>query len=419
MRTACKLLAATLVLASVYTVGGQPPGGGDEDTPMRKKGKEAKPGPKSKLEEMLAQALQNNPDIRVAKAKQEQAKAMLNEAEAEVNRAILQVSQKVTALNLALERRKAQAAAFEEQYLARKKEYESGSASASLYQEAKRFLIEAKAQVAESESELALLLGKAPPGTEGVRIGQADATCVQCHQNPSPETWDEKMLLAAHKVIGFKTDWVMSKKATKGPVAEKIRQALDTPVTVTFKQQPVDKILKDLLDKLSGVPVLYRIALARRYDFEVKDPIPLGAVLQMFADKCDNTFQLVIREYGILVTPPDLVPPGAMTLDEFWKKAREKPKDPLENQPSEGEVRALDSKSGLVQLSIDSDAGWKAGQIVHVFRLSQKPSESKYLGTLRIVQVRSTDAVAEPTKDRGMTEPPRPGDRVAVRMTGN
>ena len=68
-----------------------------------------------------------------------------------------------------------------------------------------------------------------------------------------------KTLLAAHKVIGFKTDWVLTKKATKGPVAEKIRQAMDMPITVEFKKQPAEQVFKDLLDKYIGVPVLYHM----------------------------------------------------------------------------------------------------------------------------------------------------------------
>jgi hypothetical protein len=435
MRTACRLVALALLLAGVCVASGQGPGTPEKPKPEPKKSDEkpdsdlgyyppakalvAKAPQKSKLEEMLAQALLNNPDILGAKARQEATKANLLVAEAEVNRAILQVAQKVTSLYQAVESQKAIVASVQDEWAAAKNWYEAGKVTIAEFAQARGKLEAAKAKLAELESELSLVLGKAPAGAEGLRIGQADSTCVQCHQNPSRETWDEKIVVAAHKVIGLNMDWLMTKKATKGPVAEKIRQALDQPITVEFKQQPADKVIKELLGKFTGVPVLNRLGLSTPIDLEVKEPIPLGAVLQMLSDKCDNFFQLVIREYGILVTPRGQVPPGAITLDEFWKKSREKTKDGGDKKPGEGEVRTVDSKSGLVQLSIGSDVGLKEGQIVHVFRLADKPAEAKYLGTLRILQVQGTDAVAEPLKGRGITESPRPGDRVAVQLTGH
>src|SRR5690348_16019153 len=66
----------------------------EEETPKRVNPK-AQPK-KSKLEEMLAEALKNNPDIRVAVAK-------VAEADAELNRTRLQVMQKVVMLHHAIE----------------------------------------------------------------------------------------------------------------------------------------------------------------------------------------------------------------------------------------------------------------------------------------------------------------------------
>ena len=151
--------------------------------------------------------------------------------------------------------------------------------------------------------------------------------------------------------------------------------------------------------------------------------ISFGAALQWLEDVLPNA-RVVVREYGLLIAPKERVPPGAVLLNDFWKGAgKDKPKEggdkKPEGKPGEGEVLALDPKTGLVKLSIGSDDGVKEGQIVHAFRLSDKPSESKYLGTLRILEVKANQAVAEPPKGRGMAEPPRPGDRVAVQTTGN
>src|SRR5947209_6850608 len=96
MRTRPTKWAALLALGTAVVLatgaGGQPPA---SDKPAAKEkapgkdvqGRVAAPG-KSKLEEMLEQALRDNPDLKVAAAKAQ-------EAEAELNRARLAVVQKV------------------------------------------------------------------------------------------------------------------------------------------------------------------------------------------------------------------------------------------------------------------------------------------------------------------------------------
>jgi hypothetical protein len=85
---------------------------------------------------------------------------------------------------------------------------------------------------------------------------------------------------------------------------------------------------------------------------------------------------------------------------------------PLENV--EGLIRDLDSSGRLVTLTIGSDHGLSRGQTLEAFRLSPIPSQSKYLGTLRIIEVRPTQAVAEPTGR--LAAPLQVGDRVASRI---
>ncbi len=90
------------------------------------------------------------------------------------------------------------------------------------------------------------------------------------------------------------------------------------------------------------------------------------------------------------------------------------------NPPPEnvdGLIKTTDPGSGLVTLTIGSDAGLSKGQTLEVFRLSPVPSESKYLGTVRILEVTPTQAVAQPTGR--MSVPPRPGDRVASHILGS
>src|SRR5438874_1867865 len=104
MRRNCIELAALLaLLAAAPFCGGQPKADPAKD---KAPAKDQKAPAKSKLEEMLEQALLHNPDIRVAEAK-------LREAEAELNRARLLVTQKVVTLQASLEAARANVAVAE------------------------------------------------------------------------------------------------------------------------------------------------------------------------------------------------------------------------------------------------------------------------------------------------------------------
>lgn len=81
----------------------------------------------------------------------------------------------------------------------------------------------------------------------------------------------------------------------------------------------------------------------------------------------------------------------------------------------EGLIRQADP-SGLVKITIGSDAGLVKGHTLEVFRLSSVPEQSKYLGTIRIIDVSNTEAVGQPVGR--MAAPPEVGDRVASRILG-
>jgi hypothetical protein len=89
------------------------------------------------------------------------------------------------------------------------------------------------------------------------------------------------------------------------------------------------------------------------------------------------------------------------------------------NPPPEdvqGLVKNTDS-SGLMTLTIGSDAGLTKGHTLELFRLNpNSPSQSKYLGTVRIVEAEAHQAVAQPVGR--LTAPPQAGDRVASRILG-
>jgi len=84
---------------------------------------------------------------------------------------------------------------------------------------------------------------------------------------------------------------------------------------------------------------------------------------------------------------------------------------PLES--IEGVVTKADTQSGLLTLSIGSDAGLTKGHTLEIFRLSP----NKYLGTVRIVDVSAHEAVARPVS-RPLS-PIQQGDRVASKILGS
>jgi hypothetical protein len=81
----------------------------------------------------------------------------------------------------------------------------------------------------------------------------------------------------------------------------------------------------------------------------------------------------------------------------------------------EGLVRTADP-GGLLKLTIGSDSGLAKGHTLEIYRLSPIPSQSKYLGRVRILDVTPHEAVAQPLGR--LSDKPQAGDHVATRILG-
>jgi hypothetical protein len=354
---------------------------------------------KSKLEEMLVEALKNNPDIRVAAAN-------VTLAEAELNRTRLQVTQKVIALHAALLSQKAEVDYRQTQYERFKKLEESKSVSSEILQEAQQKLAAAKAKLAELEAQMPALLGKTAHNTDP-KDADADSQALR--------------FLAGgfHTTRGFLQE---HSKAT-GPIADKVRQALEKPVSLKVSNEFIHEVLLHL-QKQTGINIkLVADGLPEpKVSLELND-LSFRAALQYIEDS-EPGYRFVIREYGILFAPDGKLPPGALTVQEFL---RQKPGDAprgreteSRNPPPEnvqGVIKQVDS-SGLMTISIGSDAGLSKGHTLEVFRFTGSgPSQSKYLGTIRILEVKAKEAVAKPVGR--MASPPYVNDQVASLIPGN
>lgn len=76
------------------------------------------------------------------------------------------------------------------------------------------------------------------------------------------------------------------------------------------------------------------------------------------------------------------------------------------------------SASGLVRITVGSDAGLAKGNTLEVYRLNtQTPDQSKYLGRIKIIEVSATQAVGQPMSKT--PAPLQPGDTVSSRILGS
>ncbi|HVS34153.1 MAG TPA: hypothetical protein VMS17_01145 [Gemmataceae bacterium] len=90
------------------------------------------------------------------------------------------------------------------------------------------------------------------------------------------------------------------------------------------------------------------------------------------------------------------------------------PNPPLESV--EGLISEVDP-SGLVRITIGSDAGLVKGNTLEVYRLNTLvPDQSKYVGRIKLIDVRNTEAVGQLMGKP--VNPPQPGDTVSSRISG-
>lgn len=363
--------------------------------------KPAQPAPGS-LEELLAQALKNNPDIRVADAK-------VREAEAELHRARLGVANKVATLYHSIEGLRKVRDEVQQRWQRAERLHQQAQAAISMEEvrAARLNLDKANSDLARAEAEMTGLLGKLPgaDAADKVRLEQV--------------LRQDQAVLHALEFLG-RVQHIVEGQLTvvpQGTLAERIRKALDTRIDGNYKGKALHEVLADLEKKFDGIPVRDHVRPPEgKMDIDLGQ-VPLGAALQALNDLAPD-LRFVVRDYGVLVTNKDLLPPGAVLLHDFWKSGP-RPDAKLQgadaSNPPPGEVEGLvkqvDAGSGLVTITVGSDAGLAKGHTLQVYRLQPAP---KYLGRVRVLDVKPQEAVVKP--DGKVTEPIRPGDRVASKL---
>jgi hypothetical protein len=297
------------------------------------------------LDNLLAQALKNNPDIRVADAK-------MREAEAELNRVKLQVSQKVVAQQREIAACKAALQYAQVNYERMQALYKKHAIEQAILSESEAKLQKANAELARVEAELPYILGAAARGALTIRLDEnfqhlrgerALEHVLVGVQKPKAETARQTKSQREEvlRALDLEMANLQASEAAKlfqahhtslpEGMAGRLRKALDTTVKVDFTQVGPKEILAYLQDQTNGFNLVDQVNIKTlpSFDLRLMEPVRVGAVFQLLEDQFGLRF--VVREYGIVITEANRVPPGAVSLQSFWK---DRPSQPYPTPPA-------------------------------------------------------------------------------------
>jgi hypothetical protein len=219
------------------------------------------------MEEFLARALRNHPDILAAEAKLESAQAELTRTRFVITREL------ITLWN----ERNAQLESVQHLEWIRK----SSGSTAVL-----RELIEAKGKASEIDAQVSYLLGQM--GGAAARAPAAAGTA-------------------------------RSKRLPQGPQVEKVLAELNSPTELQFIETPIWDVVEFVMDlhdfQFVRDPLLPDVSVT----MDMKG-IPLGAALQAVEDTTPGV-RFVVCDYGILVTSDESDAAAAyISANEFWRE---------------------------------------------------------------------------------------------------
>jgi hypothetical protein len=257
------------------------------------------------LEELLGQALKNNPDIRVAETK-------LREAEAELYRTRMKVLSRIVALQYELRSTKAAADEAAARYEREKTLFARSQSSPADLSAAQACKDKFWADYAGVQAQLDLLFSK----EASKRLGTIEGGLQALTDARIVRIWD----IASGKGIKPQPAAAPEPAPVQEALADKIRKALDTPLPVDVKGEvDGEDVLRLLRQHIKGVNIQANVKGAYRAKLEFSEPIPLGAFLQWTEDQFGWRF--IVRDYGIVVTHY-AVPPGAVFLLDLWRKGK-------------------------------------------------------------------------------------------------
>ena len=219
------------------------------------------------LEQLLDRAMHANPDIVAARAQTELAKAELNLAQMKVARALVALHTRLAAQTRSIQ-------LIREQLKENPKDRNVMNA-----------LINAEAELAEIQSEMSFMIGQPVPGRPAAS-----------HPGPAAAT----------------------PSLPRGPVVDKLSEALGTTVSMEFIETPLKDVAHYLAD-LVDIPIIVDKSVADiPMTLDLKG-VPFAAATQSMEDTCPE-ISFVVRDYGILVTSSDFAArKGFVSAADFRK----------------------------------------------------------------------------------------------------
>jgi hypothetical protein len=302
-------------LLALSAVGQNPPA----DPTQPEKGKKEKLGDKAKpadpADAAVAAALANDPDVKVARAK-------VQLAEAELAKAKQAVVLKVMTLTANIKEYKAAVAAAQERATWAERMARAGNLPQSQLLDERTKLETAQAALARAETELKLLTGGGKAPFEVMALPDGDATTVAKAMEYLMNQQLRDHYLTAHGMLALSLAQ-LNRPAVKGPIPDRIREALDKTVKLGAKGEKVSfERAMEVFKKEAGLDVPVRHGPNTGSIMPIVsegEELPIGAWFQLYQDDSGHGV-FYIRDYGLLYSGKATAPPDAPTLTEFWKQ---------------------------------------------------------------------------------------------------
>jgi hypothetical protein len=261
--------------------------------------------------------------------------AKIREAEIELNATRNNVMVAVTAQYGVVEKAREVFVATQKLYLLKQEQQRQGRAFSTLEMtQAEIEMNRAAAALVQQEAELMKLVGRVPgvpaQGSGGGGRGGAspDAHPAPGGGPPGGGLPNEAVRLWDLTERQLYTDLLSQARPASAPparMADKLKAALESPVHITkeFKNAPAREVLEFFKDKgLQGIPM--RITPNNSLNVPIDlmtGELPLSAWLQAVQDSVPD-LRFVVREYGLLVTSSDRVPPDGLLLGDFIRQIK-------------------------------------------------------------------------------------------------
>lgn len=288
--------------------------------------------PPTSLEQAIAQALVNHPDMRLVEAE-------LRVAEAKLAQARINVSQKVTEDFHRLEKDRADVEVAKANWEHQSQLFKKQAISQTEMKASQVQLANAKARLAATESSWKLIMGNSASPT---RSSELPLLLSYYDANGKTTATDPRAAYLRFNMMPEVSYYSTTKQNADDPAVANIHEQLKTRLTVKVKLENQTKLnLEQAFKKVTeGAGLKLRVKLPINenkdlyrditvLDLEGND-FPLHTWLQLIVDEVNNyqgspaakRYDLYVREYGLLLTKRDLAPPDAITVQELLKQSQ-------------------------------------------------------------------------------------------------